>query len=309
MDFVDLAAPQLIATPDPRVPWMEGGLGAFFPRITSSGQLELLVGARDIRGESRIGSLLFEWNDPPRLINVSAPMLDLGEPGSFDMHGMTYPWLVEHGGMERMFYVGWTKLSGDIPFRNQLGLAERAPGTHAFRRCSRDPWFPPTAAEPIGTGSCAVSRVADGRWRMLYTHFEPWQRDTGGTVHRYYIKQAFSDDGLAFDRTNATPVIPLLPGEIAVGAPAPRATGDGEEILFSARGDRYRLFSVPVDRTGQISRQRTHLRIPAQAWDSAMQCYGRILRHDGADWLLYCGNGYGRAGIGIVRLPPQRLSK
>lgn len=306
---LDLPKAIQLARPVPGVPWMAGGLGAFFPRVTRDGHLELLVSGRDAQGESRIGSMIFEWGDPPRLLHVSDPLLDRGETGAFDMNGAGYPWLVQYGDVQRMFYVGWTRMGGGIPFRNQMGLAERTGDGEPFRRLSRASWFPATDREPIGTGSCAIDRLPDGRWRILYVNFVGWDRHGDTVSHRYNVRQAFSADGLTFDREASTVAIELEGDEVAIGTPAPRWVGDAQEVLFTARIDFYRLYSVPVTAEGQILKQRTWLNIPAGSWDREMQGYPKLLRHAGQDWLFYCGDGYGRAGIGMVPLPAHLLAK
>jgi len=298
-----------IAKPVPGVAWMAGGLGAFFPRITADGHLELLVSGRDALGESRIGSMIFEWADEPRLLHVSDPLLDRGALGAFDMNGAGYPWLVQHEDAQRMFYVGWTRLGGDIPFRNQIGLAKRAGDSGPFLRMSQASWFPATDGEPIGTGSCAVDRLPSGLWRILYVNFVAWDREGDRVSHRYNVRQAFSVDGLTFDRGGSTVAIELEGDEIAIGSPMPRWVGAAQEILFTARVDFYRLYSVPVTAEGHIQKRRTLLNIPAGSWDGEMQGYPKMLRHAGQDWLFYCGDGYGRAGIGMVPLPAYILAK
>jgi hypothetical protein len=309
MPSLDLPKAIHIAQPVPGVPWMAGGLGAFFPRMTRDGGLELLVSGRDAQGESRIGSMVFEWGDPPRLLHVSEPLLDLGELGAFDMNGAGYPWVVERGYAQQMFYVGWTRMGGGIPFRNQLGLAERAGETGPFRRVSRASWFPAIDREPIGTGSCAVDRLPSGLWRILYVDFIAWDRTEASVSHHYNVRQAFSSDGLIFDREASTVAIELQDEEVAIGTPAPRRVGEAEEILFTARTGFYRLYSAPVDDGGEILRRRTRLDIPPGDWDGQMQGYPKVLRRDGQDWLFYCGDGYGRAGIGMVPLPAHILAK
>lgn len=288
---------------------MEGGLGAFFPRITAAGHLELLVSGRDAKGESRIGAMVFEWGETPRLLHVSDPLLDKGDLGAFDMNGAGYPWIVEAGDLQRMFYVGWTRMAGDIPFRNQMGLAQRTGDDGPFERVSRASWFPATDSEPIATGSCSVDQLPDGRWRVLYVNFVAWERTGGSVTHRYNVRQAFSRDGLTFDRDASTVAVELEGDEVAIGTPAPRWVDGAQEILFTARTDFYRIYSVPVSAGGEISRRRTLLDIPNGDWDRETQAYPKVLRHAGRDWLFYCGDGYGRAGIGMVALPPTLLAR
>jgi len=123
------------------------------------------------------------------------------------------------------------------------------------------------------------------------------------------VRQAFSADGLTFDREASSVAIELEGDEVAIGTPAPRWVGDAQEILFTARVGFYRLYTVPVTAEGEILKRRTLLNIPAGSWDQEMQGYPKLLRHAGEDWLFYCGDGYGRAGIGMVALPAHILAR
>ncbi|WBV45501.1 hypothetical protein [Pseudoroseomonas cervicalis] len=300
-----LRLPPATRLPVPAAPpgWMAGGLGAFFPRRDAEGGLELFVSGRDAAGTSRIGLLRYAgFPEAPRLAAASAPLLGPGEPGGFDADGVGYPWLVE----DRLYYVGWQRLGGAVPFRNQLGLA--LGGAQGFWRHSRAPLLAACDAEPIGHGSCCVERLGPGRWRMLYTCFLGWEAQEGGGLrHRYRIHAAWSDDGLAWQ----------LPGQVAVdfdpaaeeeeyalASPVTwQGAGPEELLLFTARGARYRLHAARGGEGGRFRRLACPIAIAAGAWDDAMQCYPRLLRWDGRDVLFHAGNGYGRAGIGYSLLP------
>ncbi|ONG51677.1 hypothetical protein BKE38_15700 [Pseudoroseomonas deserti] len=304
-----LPAGRLLLRPLPGCWWMAGGLGAFCPMLGPDGALRLYLGGRDAEGRSHIGRLDFdgppEADRAPALRRLLGPLLSLGAPGCFDADGTGYPWLVEADGAMRMYYVGWQRLGGAVPFRNQIGLAISRDGGDSFFRFSRAPLLPANDAEPIGHGSCAVQRLSDGRWRLLYTSFLEWAATPGGGHrHRYQLHTAWSEDGLDWQRPGDVAVPLADAGEYALGAPAPWRAGDGtERIVFTARGDRYRLFLGTADGPGRFRRHPAPLVIPAGDWDDAMQCYPRILRAGDHDVLFYAGNGYGRAGIGFLPLP------
>ena len=97
--------------------------------------VRLFLTGRDKTVRSRIGIVTLRWSERPEVIDVtSKPVFDIGEPGSFDMDGVSYPWLVEADGALLMYYVGWNRLAGEIPFRNQIGLAVSEDGGNSFRR-------------------------------------------------------------------------------------------------------------------------------------------------------------------------------
>lgn len=73
-------------------------------------------------------------------------------------------------------------------------------------------------------------------------------------------------------------------------------------LYFTSRGDCYRLFAAFEDLNGEWSRLPNSLDIPRGDFDSEMQCYPRSLAFGGKHYLLYSGNGYGRAGIGYAEM-------
>ena len=125
------------------ISWMSGGLAAFCAVPQGGDRVRLYVTGRDASVRSRIGVVAFRWGERPKVVGISPqPVLDLGEPGAFDMDGVGYPWVVENGGEVWMYYVGWNRLNGDVPFRNQVGLAVSRDGGETFKRFSRAPLLP-----------------------------------------------------------------------------------------------------------------------------------------------------------------------
>jgi hypothetical protein len=215
------------------------------------------------------------------------------------MDGVSYPWLVEVDGALLMYYVGWNRLAGEIPFRNQIGLAISEDGGESFRRVTKAPLLPLTDAESIGSGSCCVERVGGG-WRLYYTNFLRWEPGPEGPRHYYHIREAWSKDGIHWERPGKTVVDLVAPHEYALGAPD-LDIRDGRRVMyFTARGHRYQLFAAVEGADGNWTRLPGHLEIPRLDFDSEMQCYPRTLSLQGRTWLLYAGNGYGRSGIGCA---------
>jgi hypothetical protein len=287
--------------PDESVPWMAGGAGAFFAMPQDSSTVRLFLTGRDKTIRTRVGIVTLKWSGRPEVVDVTREsVIDLGELGAFDMDGVSYPWLVEREGALFMYYVGWNRLGGEIPFRNQIGLAVSEDGGKRFRRVNKAPLFPLTDGEPIGSGSHCVEKVPGG-WRMFYTSFLRWERATDGPRHYYHIREAHSKDGIHWERPGTVAVDLIAPDEYALGAPD-LDTRDGRRLLyFTARGDRYRLFAAEEGADGRWNRLPGHLEIPRGDFDSDMQCYPRSLQFGGKSYLLYSGNGYGRAGIGYAQ--------
>lgn len=279
---------------------MGGGTGAFFPLARADGTVQLFLTGRDETVRSRIGIATYHWTEAPNLVAITRdPVFDLGEPGCFDMDGVSYPWIVERDGELWMYYVGWNRLGGDIPFRNQIGLAISSDGGKTFVRATRAPLLPMTDEEPIGNGSLCVERVSDG-WCMYYTNFLRWERLAEGPRHYYHIREAHSRDGIHWERPGRVIVDLIPPDEYALGAPD-LDTVDGRRYLyFTARGHRYRLFVAVEGPPNTWTRLTAPIDLARSGFDSEMQCYPRLMRLATASYLLYAGNGYGRSGIGYA---------
>jgi transposase len=289
-----------ILRPDTGIWWMSGGLGAFCAVPQGDNTVRLFVAGRDITSRSRIGVVTLQWLERPRVTAITPqPILDLGDLGTFDMDGVSYPWVIENGKDLWMYYVGWNRLGGEIPFRVQVGLAISKNGGRSFERLTRAPILPRTDEEPIGSASMWVGRAA-GRWRMFYTNFLRWERQPEGARHFYHIREAYSADGINWDRPGRVVVDLIPPTEYALCAPDVHNLNGDRTLYFTARGDRYRLFAAQEAADGKWSRLPHSLKIPQSDFDSEMQCYSRTVVLGDRHNLLYCGNGYGRSGIGYA---------
>jgi hypothetical protein len=279
---------------------MAGGAYAFMPLPESPDHVRFFAGGRDAQGRSRIGVVTVEWGERPRVVDVTAdPVLDLGEPGCFDMDGVSYPWIVRRDTRLMLYFTGWTKLGREVPFANHLGLAISDDDGRTFSRVSRAPLLPLTDREPIGTGSCAVVQEDDSRWTMYYTRLLSWDTAADTSRPRYNIWHATSTDGRAWRRLDRL-VIGHDAGEYALGAPSYYQWDQESQLYFTARGHRYRLFVARQQEDGAFRRLPGAIRVVPGDWDDEMQCYPRVLTLSDRRILFYCGNGYGRSGVGYA---------
>jgi hypothetical protein len=291
--------------PDDSIPWMSGGAGAFFAMPSGPETVRLFLTGRDKTVRSRVGVVTLNWAEKPKAVDVTpTPVFDLGALGDFDMDGVSYPWIVDRDGALFMYYVGWNRLGGEIPFRNQIGLAISEDGGKSFRRATRAPLLPLTDDESIGSGSCCVERV-DGGWRLYYTNFLRWERQAGGVRHYYHIREAYSKDGFHWERPGKVVVDLMAPDEYALASPN-LDVRDGDRVIhFTARGNRYKLFASVQHPSGFWQRLPRPIEIARSDFDSDMQCYPRSLNFRERTYLLYSGNGYGRGGIGFAEWAPE----
>jgi len=292
-----------LLAPNPDIEWMSTFTGPSFAHaVDGSGQFDVYVTGRDRSNRSLIGVARVTLADVPKVVAVSpTPVLTCGPRGAFDENGVSYPWLVHNDGQLYLYYTGWmpTVLT---PFQVHLGLAVwQDDGT--LRRVSRAPILERTNEDFLSIGSVCV-QVENGLWKMWYTAFIEWGTEPGQPKHKYIIKYASSPDGVHWQRNNQICINLEHADEHSISRPTVYHDSHGYHMWYCYRGDEYRIgYAVSED---GISWQRcdgeVNLHQSDESWDAQAQCYPQVFRHGAYLYMLYCGNGYGRDGLGIARL-------
>jgi hypothetical protein len=291
-----------VLAPNPQCYWMATHAGPSFavPRV-DRGIVEVYVTGRDIRNRSRIGVVTLDPERPAVPLAVGdEPVFDLGTLGAFDENGVSYPWIVESGGVQHMYYVGWmpTVLT---PFQNHIGLAVRS-GDGPWQRASRAPILERTDEEFLSLGSSSVI-VEHSRWRMWYTCFQRWGEGAGAPKHVYTIKYAESADGRVWRRPNVVCIDVATPDEYSIGRPSVLARDGRYHMWYSYRGTQYRIGYAWSDDGISWTRRDdlAGIDVSPAGWDGQAICYSHVFDWRGVLYMLYCGNDYGREGLGLAR--------
>src|ERR1700759_4478497 len=98
----------LIYALDKRLPWASSH--AQIPTFAGlhDGALAILFSSRDDKNRSLIAKLKVRSDAPNEIISVqSDPVLALGKLGTFDDCGMMPSSVVEHAGVQYLYYIGW----------------------------------------------------------------------------------------------------------------------------------------------------------------------------------------------------------
>ncbi len=278
--------------------------GPSFALATSQpAKFDLYITGRDINNRSLIGKATLDLEAETLVGNVcDAPAFSVGELGTFDENGVSYPWIVDSGDSLYMYYVGWmpTVLT---PFQNHTGLASTASGQDNWTRVSRAPILERTNAEPFSSGSCCVIKEGD-LWRMYYTSFERWGSGPDDHKHYYVIKYAESPDGVNWKREGRVCIAPIDDSEYAIGKPSVIFQDGLYHMWFVHRGPRYRI-GYAYSKDGLEWTRRDDLSgisVSDTGWDSEEVCYPHVFTVKDRAYMLYCGNNYGQAGLGLARL-------
>ncbi len=288
--------------PDPAISWMQTFTGPSFAVHKEGSLYDVYVTGRDDKNRSLIGKVEIDLTRPSKAQKIdSKPIFECGELGCFDENGVSYPVIVETEGERYMYYVGWmpTVLT---PFQNFTGLAKASKGSDLFTRVSRAPILGRTNAEPFSSGSVYVLKE-DDVWKIWYTSFLKWG-EPGEHKHYYVIKYAESENGINWNRDGHICINIEDESEYAIGKPSVIKIGEIYHMWYVYRGEEYRIgYAHSEDGINWIRRDDlAGIDISDYGWDSKAISYPHVFRHDDYLYMLYCGNEYGREGLGLARM-------
>ena len=109
-------------------------------------KLRLYYSARDEKGRCQASFIDLNPQNLSEVIYVHpTPILDLGQPGTFDDCGIMPTWFLQNGAEKWLYYIGWT-VRNTIPYHNALGLATSNDGIN-FTKKFEGPIISTTATE------------------------------------------------------------------------------------------------------------------------------------------------------------------
>ena len=294
----------LIVAPDPELKWMSTFTGASFALPTEESEtFDLYITGRDEANRSHIGKIKIQIRDTIRVLEKSPhPVFSPGELGAFDENGVSYPAMVRTNDSIYMYYVGWmpTQLA---PFQNHTGLARCPVGTDDFTRVSRAPILPRTNDEPFCTGSVCVLKESE-QWRMWYTVWKRWGSEPEDHKHYYVIRHAYSSNGIDWVRGEHNCIDYKNDGEYAIGKPSVIKQNGIYHMWYVYRGEAYRI-GYAHSEDGIYWNRRDELagiELSEEGWDSKSICYPHVIERNDHLLMFYCGNEYGKDGLGVAKL-------
>jgi len=292
-----------LLAPSKELPWMStySGSASVLPNKNSS-RVTVYVTGRDNRNRSSIGQFTLDLESSIEILDIKdKPVLSFGERGTFDENGVSYPYVVANRDKIYMFYTGWmpTVLT---PFQNHLGLAVRCTDG-SFSRVSKVPIMDRNHDDPLCIGSACVIHEL-GHWQMWYTSFLKWGEVSTEPKHYYHIKYAESEDGILWRRPNKVCVSFENKEEFAIGKPSVVKINNTYHMWFCHRGSQYRI-GYAYSTNGKDWTRKDEwagIGLSEEGWDSESICYPYVFRHKDNLFMLYCGNKYGKEGLGIAKL-------
>lgn len=281
---------------------------ASYPTVLcdDDGSLSIYFSVRDAMNRSSLAciKLMLDGDRWDTIGPVRGPLLGPGPRGAFDADGVTATSFLRHKGRIYAYYLGWT-IGVSVPFTNTIGVAvRRSDGT--FERLSPAPIVGRSLENPFTLGYPWVLPTQRGFEMWFGTHLF-WGGE--GLQMSHVIKQALSTNALDWVPQDRV-VIPLAgasdPDEFAVSRPVVLAEPDGKlSMWYARRRPHYSIgYARSADQGVSWERRDDLFTIcgEPESWEAEERTYPCVFDHGGSRYMLYNGNGYGRAGFGLARL-------
>ncbi len=296
----------LIFQVDGSLPWARSHAQVPLVERIDDERLRIYYGTRDDKNRTRTSFIEVRADNPREIIyQHPQPILELGEPGTFDDAGVMPSEIVRYKGRSYFFYVGWNT-GHTARYRTALGLAV-SEDNRSFKKVATGPVMDRGIHDPVAV-SCQAIVIEDDLWRTWYMSYTAWREVEGLMEPSYEIKYAESRDGIEWKREGITSV--ALEGEEGgLACPTVIREEGRYRMWYSVRGQKnYRRDKSASYRIGYAEsadgihfERKDHLAgldVSAEGWDSAMVAYPNVIRQGKKLLMFYNGNGFGASGLG-----------
>lgn len=293
----------LIFNPNKVSDWQDNTFITPEPYLLNDHIIRIFGGFRDSEGKSRIGYIDVASDNPSQVVGISSqPILELGQPGTFDDNGIILGSVINVDSEIRMYYVGF-QLVKQVKFLAFSGLAISKDGGNTFSRIQETPVLDRYKDEKYIR---AIHTVIweDGRYRIWYSQGDGWQIINGIPYPRYTIMYTESLDGIHIPDEPRIPCIDIRGEEYRIGRPTVFKE-DGIYKMFYTRDTLQKIYHVgyaeSVDGINWVRKDELFsLKTSAAGWDSEMICYPVPIRVRDKHYVFYSGNGMGATGVGYA---------
>lgn len=275
--------------------------------VVLGGTIRLFLTTLDEQGRGRPTYIDVVADDPTRVLRVADhPLMDIGQPGTFDDNGLMAVSIVPSADRLLMYYAGF-ELCTHVRYRIFTGLAVSCDGGESFERVSRVPVLDRSATELYFR--CGPFAMVDADTvRMWYVGGSEWTTLNGKPMPIYDLRYAESADGVHWPEE----------GQVVMSLTDPDEHGFGRPWILRDTTGRYRMFysirkrSAAAYRLGyaesddglhwQRLDDRMGLEPTPGAFDSDAMMYSAVVTAAGRTWCFYNGNNFGATGVGVAEL-------
>lgn len=291
---------------DGQQPWSRSHAMCPTPFRLNESTIRVYITTLDAEGRGRGTYVDVDAMDPTKVIQVAqAPVLDIGEPGTFDDNGVV-PLSVVRASAEAvyMYYAGF-EICSRVRYRIFTGLAISHDDGATFTRHQRTPVLDRTDAELYFRCGPHVRKEGD-KFRMWYVAGSAWLELDGKSMPIYDIRYAESSDGIHWPEQGTT-VLPIThDDEHGFGRPWMLTRGGKEqELCYSVRRKSYGAYRMGFARsvdgvTWHRADDSFGIDVSDAPFETDAVMYAAVIDIGGKEYCFYNGNGFGRDGFAVA---------
>jgi predicted GH43/DUF377 family glycosyl hydrolase len=240
-------------------------------------------------------------------------VIELGELGCFDEHGIFPINVLRDGNKVLAYTTGWNR-KVSVSVDASIGLAISHDEGRTFQKQGKGPVLSASLHEPFLIGDAFVARYED-LYHMWYIYGTKWKKfvESDPLDRVYKIAHASSEDGINWHREGRQIIADRLNADECQALPTVFYWDGTYHMYFcyrQAHGFRtqsnsaYRIgYAHSVDLLNwERNDSNAGIDVSGEGWDSQMQCYPHTFKLDKNVFMLYNGNEFGRFGFGLAVL-------
>jgi len=266
----------------------------------------IFYSGRDDQNRSSVGAVDIDIIQRKVITEYDAPFFEHGPVGSFYSDGVSIGNCYEVNGVRYMLFMGWQNPPGEH-WKGNIGRLILTTDL-SLQLENENPLLGADSTDPISLSYPWVQARPSGGFDMWYGSTLNWDAGNGEMLH--IIKHAISYDGVNWDRVGQAIQYKLGHAQ-AFSRPTILINNRGKfEMWFSYRsgtGEKYRI-GYAWSKNGNVWTLDLNLAgidVSPSGWDSEMIEYPFVFNHDGVQYMLYNGNGYGKTGFGLAVMDAQ----
>ncbi|MGY4623574.1 hypothetical protein [Bradyrhizobium sp. USDA 4486] len=240
-------------------------------------------------------------------------VIELGELGAFDEHGIFPMHVFDDGDRVLGFTTGWNR-KASVSADSSIGLAVSTDGGRTFQKHGPGPVMTASLHEPFLIADSFVMSIG-GLYYMWYIFGTRWKSfsETDPPDRVYKIACATSTDAINWQRNAKQIIADRIGDDECQALPTVFSRNDVYHMYFCFRPchgfrekgrNSYRLgYAYSQDLINWTrDDSKAGIDLSQEGWDSQMQCYPHVFACDDRVYMLYNGNEFGRFGFGLAEL-------
>ena len=292
----------LVYTPDDRINWAVDSALTPTPFLLNENVIRVFAGFRDCNGVSRIGFVDVDARNPSKVLGVSPkPIIDIGQPGTFDDNGVILGDVIRHDGKVFMYYVGF-QLVDKVKFLAFTGLAISQDGGSTFEKYSSAPILD-RSDEGLYFRAIHSVMIENGVWKFWYGVGSDWAEIEGRKFPQYKTNYIESKDGLNFEKSGSN-CIDFIGDEYRIGRPRVYKVDDRYVMYYTVgtlQSTYLPGYAESMDGRHWVRKDSdVGIGVSEYGWDSRALSYTAPLKYGDREYLFYNGNDMGKNGFGYA---------